>query len=138
MSKAIHLGASGVLVDSRGNILLGKRSSNDSVYPDFYCTPGGGVEFGETIDDTLRREFIEETGLNIAVGPFSSIQECFRDSDHHTVLVFKQVYFERGPVRPKALDGFSEVAWWSRKDVGDRSNLITPATFGALRVFLRL
>ena len=30
-----------------------------------YDLPGGGVEYGESFEETLKREFIEETGLEI-------------------------------------------------------------------------
>ena len=32
---------------------------------DFWAPPGGGVEFGQSIEEALKQEFIEETGLNI-------------------------------------------------------------------------
>lgn len=37
---------------------------------DFWMPPGGGIEFGSSIEDTLKREFIEETGLEIEPGGF--------------------------------------------------------------------
>ncbi len=35
----------------------------------FWTPPGGGVEFGESLAEALRREVTEETGVDIEVGP---------------------------------------------------------------------
>ena len=42
-----------------------------------YCLPEGGVELGETIEDGLKREVKEETGIDIAVREFAFFQEDF-------------------------------------------------------------
>jgi 8-oxo-dGTP diphosphatase len=36
----------------------------------FWAPPGGGIEFGQSIEETLTREFLEETGLQIERGKF--------------------------------------------------------------------
>jgi ADP-ribose pyrophosphatase YjhB (NUDIX family) len=55
-----HLGVYG-LVRCEGKVLLIKKGRGP--YNGMYDLPGGGVEFGETPEQTLRREFMEETGL---------------------------------------------------------------------------
>ena len=45
----------GILIEE-GKILLSKQF-------DGYDFPGGGINIGETIDEALKREFFEETGL---------------------------------------------------------------------------
>ena len=35
----------------------------------FWTPPGGGVEFGEGLEEALRREVKEETGVDVEVGP---------------------------------------------------------------------
>ena len=49
-----------VITDDRGRALLIQRRDNGHWEP-----PGGVLELGETIEDGLRREVREETGLDI-------------------------------------------------------------------------
>jgi ADP-ribose pyrophosphatase YjhB (NUDIX family) len=50
----------GVIVNNEGQALLVQRRDNHHWEP-----PGGVLELGESIDDGLRREVREETGLNV-------------------------------------------------------------------------
>ena len=56
----ILVGAAVLVVDDRGRILMGFRSDNQS-----WGIPGGGMEPGETLEGTARREVREETGLSL-------------------------------------------------------------------------
>jgi ADP-ribose pyrophosphatase YjhB (NUDIX family) len=53
-------GASAVVVDQAGRILLHRRDDNE-----LWSIPGGGMEVGERIADTVVREVREETGLEV-------------------------------------------------------------------------
>ncbi len=56
---------------------------------DFWAPPGGGLNFGETAESCLKREFLEETGLNIEVEEFLFVCELIRHPLHAVELFFK-------------------------------------------------
>ena len=55
--RLLYVGAC-VFVHKEGKLLLQRRSDNGC-----WCSAGGGTELGETVEDTARRELLEETGL---------------------------------------------------------------------------
>jgi ADP-ribose pyrophosphatase YjhB (NUDIX family) len=59
-ANSIVPAASAVVVDPAGRILLHRRSDNQ-----LWSIPGGGMEIGETITETVVREVEEETGLEV-------------------------------------------------------------------------
>ena len=59
----IRLGCSAVIFDEkREKIFLTKRADNG-----LWCLPGGGVDPGECVEETIIREVQEETGLTVRV-----------------------------------------------------------------------
>lgn len=56
--------AVGILMDSNGDVLLGQRPEGKP-YAGYWEFPGGKVERGEDILDALKREFMEELGVQI-------------------------------------------------------------------------
>jgi len=50
------------LIFEEGRVLLAHRRDID-----WWNLPGGGMEVGETVDEALRREVAEETGLEVEV-----------------------------------------------------------------------
>lgn len=71
----------------KGEALLFVR--HDMGAKDLWAPPGGGVEFGETLEDALKREFLEETGLAISVGKFLFGCEFFEEPLHAIELFFE-------------------------------------------------
>lgn len=86
----IRLGCSGVIFDeSREKVLLTKRADNG-----LWCLPSGGVEPGESVEETIIREVQEETGLTVSVLRLVGV---YSDPD------FLVVYPEKTPAQIIAL-----------------------------------
>jgi 8-oxo-dGTP diphosphatase len=71
----------GILLDSQQRLLV-----SDEFIRGAYITklPGGGLEFGEGTRDCLKREFKEETGLDVTIG------EHFYTTDFFQISAFNQ------------------------------------------------
>ena len=64
-----------VIVNKRGEVLLLKRAKNEKTHSGGYDLPGGTMEKGETVEEALKREVQEETGLDIDGGKIIKVSE---------------------------------------------------------------
>jgi ADP-ribose pyrophosphatase YjhB (NUDIX family) len=81
-----------------GRILLIHRRNT----PHGWALPGGFVEYGESVEDAVRREMREETGLKLEdLRQFRVYSDPSRDPRGHTVSV---VFTARGVGKPEPGD----------------------------------
>jgi len=70
--------------------LLSQRltAGDDGVTRDYWCTPGGGLDLGESLIDGLHREMIEETGIAPKIGKLLFVQQFSEDDKKEQMEFF--------------------------------------------------
>ncbi len=82
MNEQIRIRAAGILVHEN-RILLVRHEKNGKSY---WLLPGGGVDYGETVEEGLKREFQEEVGLDIEMGKLVMVHDSIPPDRHRQVL----------------------------------------------------
>jgi ADP-ribose pyrophosphatase YjhB (NUDIX family) len=84
----------GLLVHE-GSILMVEQGRGDDRY---WLLPGGGVQFGETLSDALRREFQEELALRVGVQRLIAIVESISPEPEYAKHVVHLIFEISAPV----------------------------------------
>lgn len=71
----------GVIINDRGELFCQRLTARERDGRDFWCTPGGGLELGESLVDGLRREMVEETGVVPEIGRLLFVQQFAESGD---------------------------------------------------------
>lgn len=113
----IRVRACGIVLQDDKMLLVQHSGLNDS--DSFWCPPGGGIEFGETAEEALIREFKEETGLDIVVRKLIFVNE-FIQPPFHAVELFFEVFIQSGKLitgTDPELNTIKNVKWVSLKEI---------------------
>lgn len=111
-----YVGVGAVIVQD-GRVLLVKRKHEP--LKGRWSLPGGAVEIGETLERCLMRETVEETGLEVGVGPVIEVfDRITRDEAGRVVYHFVLVDYLCWPVGGELLAG-SDVAEATFADPGE-------------------
>lgn len=116
--EKLHIVAiTAVIHNSQNKFLILKRPDREIVAPGKYSLPGGKVEGNDSIDQTLFKEVLEETGLQIRPEKLLLKEISFVRPDQQTVKVFSYLC---QPVDEKQLnlsEDFADMRWVSPEEV---------------------
>lgn len=79
--------AGGILANDEGKVLMQLRGDKKT-----WAIPGGTMELGESSLDTAKREFLEETGVEVEairlLNVYTNFEEIYPNSDKVQTIVF--------------------------------------------------
>jgi mutator protein MutT len=128
----------GALIFENGSILLVERGKEP--LKGYWSLPGGIVETGETLEEGIRREVVEETGLDVEpYSMFEIFERIIPDADgraeYHYVLI--DYLCRRRSGVPVAASDVSHVAWVAEANL--REYRLTEGTLEVIeRAFAKL
>lgn len=123
----------GALIFDADRILLVQRGKEPLM--GYWSLPGGAVESGETLEEALLREVLEETSLEVKIVRFGEIFERIMPDtagkiEYHYVLLDYVCEITSG--EPVAGSDSADVRWFSPEELKG-----VPVTSGTLEVIER-
>jgi 8-oxo-dGTP pyrophosphatase MutT (NUDIX family) len=116
-ANSIVVAVTAFIRDEAGRLLLIRRTDND-----LYAIPGGALELGETLTQTVQREVMEETGIAVTVtgliGVYSDPEHVIEFTDGEVRQEFS-ICFRADPTGGdlRTSDESKEVLWVAPADL---------------------
>lgn len=115
--KNPKLTVDGVIID-KNRILLIKRKNEP--FKGKWSLPGGFVDYGETVENAVVREILEETNLSSEVKELIGVySEPGRDPRGHTITIAFLLHIKKGEV--KSGDDATDAKFFELKQLPDLS-----------------
>jgi ADP-ribose pyrophosphatase YjhB (NUDIX family) len=117
--NSIVIAVSAFTLDDAGRLLMIRRTDNN-----LHALPGGKHELGETMSDAVRRETLEETGIEVeptgVIGIYSNPHHVMA-YDNGEVRQEFSICFRARPTggSPRTSDESSEVRWVERDQLDE-------------------
>lgn len=128
----IGVGVSFFCHDGNGKFLMGKRSKNTRDEHGTWEIGGGGIEFGHTVEYTLRKEIQEEYGTDVPKYEFLGYRDTHREHQGkptHWIMIDFKVLVDPVKVRIGEPDMCDEIGWFSLGALPDNLHSQIPKFF---------
>ena len=113
--KKIVVRCRGIIVHNN-QLLVVKHS----VKTDYYALPGGHLEWGENVRDSLKREIVEELGVEPQIGRLLYINNLIKDDEQNIEFFFEIInagdYFEIKNLGGTHKHELAEICWIGKND----------------------
>lgn len=110
--------------DGEGHVLFNKRGQNARDEQGTWDIGGGGLELGDTVENTLKKEIFEEYCTDVLDYQFLGFRELHRENNGkktHWIALDYKVLVDKSKVKNGEPHKFDAVEWFTLK------NLPTPA-----------
>ena len=103
----------GILVNEHGEVLISDERTENVSFTKF---PGGGLEYGEGLLDALKREYMEETGLEIEVVKHIYTTDFWEKSSFNDSQIIS-IYYQVHPINKVELNIKTKIFDFTEKSV---------------------
>lgn len=114
----IRVGCS-VLIKSNNKLLLGIRNKEPN--KGLIITPGGGVELFENMIDTVKREIMEETGLEITNIKQLKTYEIINKPDEHRIIIYWSADYDKNSIH--SASDLTNAKFYSKEEIQELDKL---------------
>jgi isopentenyl-diphosphate delta-isomerase len=130
--RAVHI----IIFNSKGHMLLEKRSMKKDMYPGLWCDIAGHLDSGESYEEAARRELEEETGLEV---PLKFLFKFRKDAEKETEFISVFRCESEGPFRinPEETQFVRFFDLPEIKEMLKDGSSITPGAAGTLSEYLK-
>lgn len=131
----IGVGVGAVIINESNEILLLKRVKEPE--SGYWTIPGGTVEFGEKIEETIVREIEEEIGVKSAIIKLLGVTNHILPEEHtHWVAPAFLVKIIEGTPRNMEPHSHSEMKWFSIDKLPHNPTMTTSVALENYKIFL--
>lgn len=123
----IGVGVGAMIFNDKGEVLLAKRGAAAKNERGCWECPGGGIEFGETMLQAIKREVREELGVEITIDQqLRAIDHLILADEQHWVTTPFVAKLAPGQV-PKIIEPHKcdEIGWFSLGDLPEPLSIAT-------------
>ncbi len=132
----VGVGAGALIINDKNEALLLKRTSKTRNMAGFWMQPGGGVEFGEKIEDAVKREIKEELNIDIEIIKFLSFTEgIMKEEKQHWVSISYLAKIINGEVKNLEPEKHEEIKWFNLDNLPEK---LAQNTIDSIGEYLKL
>lgn len=134
-SNLFQVNSSAVIFNSKGEILLGKRSPDEEVFPGLWGIPGGKLDAADgSLEEGLSREVKEEVGVDITNLRLIQNNTVVKPDVNKVYLVFSADISPESP-EPSPIEDTVEVRWFPFGEIKESD--LTPRTYEVLKLAIK-
>lgn len=82
VKQEIRIRVGGIILQEDKMLLIAHQKDGDI----YWLLPGGGVIFGENLEDALKREFMEELNIGVSVGDMTFLSDSIAPSGERHII----------------------------------------------------
>lgn len=130
----IGVGCGALIINGSGETLLLKRTSKSRNEAGFWSKPGGGIEFGEKVEDAVKREIREELGVEVELVKFLGFTNHIIEKEKQHWIAFNYLAkITNGEPKNLEPEKHEEIKWFNLDKLPEK---ITQTTIEPIKNYL--